>query len=163
MPSTLSLIHHMFSDPRQRTTAMGVWVMSLSLGTVVFGIKRMAEVGTGWTTVTGIAAGSTVGGGLLRRQARLDVPLIDLWLFRAPAFSAALATNALTFFVLLGTHLAMTQFLQLVLDKSPLEAGLWLLPIPPGWWPGPSLPRPSPAASARATSSQAGSWWPRSS
>jgi DHA2 family multidrug resistance protein-like MFS transporter len=32
MPSTLALIRTMFDDPRQRTTAMGVWAMSLSLG-----------------------------------------------------------------------------------------------------------------------------------
>ena len=31
-PSTLSLIRNMFSDPRQRTTAIGVWVTSLSAG-----------------------------------------------------------------------------------------------------------------------------------
>src|SRR6266404_5975989 len=31
-PSTLSLIRNMFADPRQRTTAIGVWVTSLSAG-----------------------------------------------------------------------------------------------------------------------------------
>jgi len=31
-PSTLSLIRNMFLDPRQRTTAISVWIMSFSLG-----------------------------------------------------------------------------------------------------------------------------------
>src|SRR5437870_2284027 len=31
-PSTLSLIRHMFLDPRQRTTAIGVWITSFSVG-----------------------------------------------------------------------------------------------------------------------------------
>src|SRR6266540_4680921 len=35
MPSTLSLIRNMFQDPGQRTTAIGVWAMSLSLGGAV--------------------------------------------------------------------------------------------------------------------------------
>jgi DHA2 family multidrug resistance protein-like MFS transporter len=35
MPSTLSLIRTMFDDPRQRTTAIGVWVTSLSLGVAI--------------------------------------------------------------------------------------------------------------------------------
>lgn len=35
MPSTLSLIRALFEDPAQRTFAIGVWVASLSLGTVV--------------------------------------------------------------------------------------------------------------------------------
>jgi MFS transporter, DHA2 family, multidrug resistance protein len=35
MPSTLSLIRTMFDDPAQRTTAIGVWVTSLSLGVAI--------------------------------------------------------------------------------------------------------------------------------
>ena len=31
-PSTLSLIRNMFLDPRQRTTAIGVWITSFSIG-----------------------------------------------------------------------------------------------------------------------------------
>src|SRR5690606_332386 len=31
-PSTLSLIRNMFHDPQQRTTAIGVWISSYSLG-----------------------------------------------------------------------------------------------------------------------------------
>src|SRR6185369_8267169 len=31
-PSTLSLIRNMFLDPRQRTTAIGVWISSYSVG-----------------------------------------------------------------------------------------------------------------------------------
>ena len=35
MPSTLSLIRTMFADARERTTAIGVWVASLSLGVAI--------------------------------------------------------------------------------------------------------------------------------
>jgi DHA2 family multidrug resistance protein-like MFS transporter len=35
MPSTLSLIRSMFSDPRQRTTAFSVWTASFALGGVI--------------------------------------------------------------------------------------------------------------------------------
>ena len=35
MPSTLALIRVMFSDPRQRTTAVGVWTASFALGGVL--------------------------------------------------------------------------------------------------------------------------------
>ncbi|MEO8201465.1 MAG: MFS transporter [Gemmatimonadota bacterium] len=34
-PSTLSLIRNMFHDPRQRTTAVGVWITSYSVGAVI--------------------------------------------------------------------------------------------------------------------------------
>ena len=55
-------------------------------------------------------------------------PLIDLGLFRIPAFSAALAVNTFTFFVNFGVFLFVAQYLQLVLGLSPWKAGLWTAP-----------------------------------
>jgi DHA2 family multidrug resistance protein-like MFS transporter len=69
----------------------------------------------------------------VRRQQHLADPLIDLRLFRVPAFSAALATNTLGIFVAFGTFLFTAQYLQLVLGFSPLEAGLWTLPSSVGF------------------------------
>src|ERR687897_565539 len=34
-PSTLSLIRNMFLDPRQRTTAIGIWITSFSAGAAI--------------------------------------------------------------------------------------------------------------------------------
>ena len=59
-------------------------------------------------------------------------PLIDLRLFRAPAFSAALVINTLGFFVGFAAFLLIAQYLQLVLGLSPLKAGLWSLAVEPG-------------------------------
>jgi MFS transporter, DHA2 family, multidrug resistance protein len=66
--------------------------------------------------------------GFVRRQRRLADPLIDLRLFGNRAFSAALTTNLLSFFVGFGALLFTAQYLQLVLGLSPLQAGLWSLP-----------------------------------
>jgi len=73
-------------------------------------------------------AGLVVGVVFVRRQQRLADPLLDLRLFRSPAFSASLTTNLLSFFVGFGALLFVAQYLQLVLGLSPLAAGLWLLP-----------------------------------
>src|SRR5215475_364652 len=35
MPSTMSLIRNMFHDPRQRTTAIGIWTTSFSIGGIL--------------------------------------------------------------------------------------------------------------------------------
>ena len=56
-------------------------------------------------------------------------PLIDLRLFRAPAFSASLATYTLATFVAFGIFIFIGQYLQLVLGLSPLHAGLWTMPF----------------------------------
>jgi len=53
---------------------------------------------------------------------------MDLRLFRAPVFSAALTTYLLATFVVFGAYVLTAQHFQLVLGLSPLQAGLWTLP-----------------------------------
>ncbi len=95
---------------------------------VIYGLKRIAEGGSGWIAALSILAGIAVGAAFLRRQGRLADPLIDLNLFRTPAFSAALAVNILAFLTTFAAFLFIAQYLQSVLGLSPLQAGLWGLP-----------------------------------
>jgi DHA2 family multidrug resistance protein-like MFS transporter len=190
-PSTLSLIRNMFLDPRERTVAVSVWIMSYSAGAaigpliggallevfwwgsvflinvpvmalllalgplllpetrdphagkldlasaaqslaavlaVIYGLKRIAEGGADWVAAAAMLVGVAVGAAFVRRQRRLADPLIDLALFRIPAFSAAIATNILGFLATFGTFLFIAQYLQSVLGLSPLRAGLWSTP-----------------------------------
>jgi MFS transporter, DHA2 family, multidrug resistance protein len=106
---------------------------------VIYGLKRIAEDGLGWLPIVSILAGLAVGAVFLRRQRTLADPLIDLRLFRVPAFSASLATNTLTLFVAYGVFLFIAQYLQLVLGLSPLEAGLWTAPSSGGFIAGSML------------------------
>ena len=100
---------------------------------VIFGLKQIAQDGFGWIAVAAIAGGLAVGAGFVRRQKRLADPLIDLRLFRLPAFSGALTANTLGFFVNFGIAVFLAQYLQLVLGLSPLEAGLWTMPWAAGF------------------------------
>jgi DHA2 family multidrug resistance protein-like MFS transporter len=89
---------------------------------VVYGLKHLAVGGSlpGLWIVLGIVAGAL----FVRRQRRLEDPLIDLSLFKVPAFSAALWTNLVAFFVIFGMALFTAQYAQSVLGYSPLVAGL---------------------------------------
>jgi DHA2 family multidrug resistance protein-like MFS transporter len=190
-PSTLSLIRTMFPDPRQRTTAVGIWITSYSLGSVIgplvggllleyfhwgsvflmavpvmallllvgprllpeyrdpssgrpdllsaglslfavlaaiFGLKRIAQDGVDVLALAIIGAGAALGVLFARRQLRLADPFLDLRLFRAPSFAAALATYGLSILFLFGGFLFLPQFLQLVVGMSPFQAGVWMLP-----------------------------------
>jgi DHA2 family multidrug resistance protein-like MFS transporter len=190
-PSTLSLIRSMFHDPRQRTTAIAIWITSFSAGAaigpvlggvvleffwwgavflinvpvmvallvlgprllpeyrdpdagradlpsaalslaamlaLVYGLKQVAQDGVSPIAIVTALAGLGLGVVFVRRQRRLVDPLIDLSLFRIPAFSAALATYGIGIFVVFGGFLFIPQYLQLVLGMTPLEAGLWTLP-----------------------------------
>jgi len=95
---------------------------------VIFGLKQIAQDGLGWLPALSIFTGLAVGIVFVRRQGQLVDPLIDLRLFRMPAFSASLATYALGILVVFGGFLFLPQYLQLVLGLSPLQAGLWMVP-----------------------------------
>ena len=75
-----------------------------------------------------VLVGLVVGTLFVRRQLTLADPMIDVRLFRVPAFSASLAVNFLTIFVAIGYFIFVAQYLQLVLGLSPLEAGVWSVP-----------------------------------
>jgi DHA2 family multidrug resistance protein-like MFS transporter len=74
-----------------------------------------------------------VGAALLvafvRRQRRRTHPLVDLTMFRRPAFSTSVGCIVLAMLALVGLELIAAQYLQLVLGLSPLETGLRLLPL----------------------------------
>jgi DHA2 family multidrug resistance protein-like MFS transporter len=99
----------------------------------IYGLKRIAQDGADWTAVGSIVAGLAIGAVFVRRQRRLADPMIDLRLFRLPAFDAALAANTFGFFVNFGIAVFIAQYLQLVLGLSPFEAGLWTMPYASGF------------------------------
>ena len=95
---------------------------------VIFGLKQIAQDGVGFVPVLSILAGLVIGRVFVRRQRTLADPLIDMRLFKIPAFSAALTTYGVGILLVFGGFLFIPQYLQLVLGLSPLEAGLWTLP-----------------------------------
>jgi len=95
---------------------------------VIYGLKQLAQDGPGWPPALLLLAGLAVGVGFARRQQTSAGPLLDMSLFRSPAFSASLATYLLGLFIAFGTFLFTTQYLQSVLGLSPLVAGLWTVP-----------------------------------
>jgi DHA2 family multidrug resistance protein-like MFS transporter len=100
----------------------------VSILAVIYGLKLIAQGGSAGWAAFAVLAGLMTGALFLRRQRRLDEPLIDLRLFRNPIFSAALVINVLDFFMGFGILLFITQYLQSVLGLSPLGAGLWMVP-----------------------------------
>jgi DHA2 family multidrug resistance protein-like MFS transporter len=103
----------------------------LSLGAVlalVYALKRLAEHGWAWDAAAIGLTGLALGVAFVRRQGRLAYPLLDLGLFRSPAFTAAISAYGLSSLAMMGIYIFIAQFLQLVLGLSPLQAGLATLP-----------------------------------
>jgi len=96
----------------------------LAIVSIVFAIKQVFANGFDWTTPVAVMLGLIAGGLFLRRQRTLDRPLIDVSLFRSPAFSGAVVANTVSIFAFVGLLFFFSQYLQLVRGLGPLEAGL---------------------------------------
>ena len=118
-----------YKDPNPRRLDLVSAALSLvAVLAVIYGIKAIAKDGIGVASVAPVLAGLAVGTAFVDRQRRLADPMVDLGLFRRPAFSLALGANTLAFAVVFGIEVFVAQYFQLVLGYSPLEAGLWSVP-----------------------------------
>ena len=118
-----------FRDPKAGRLDLVSAALSLAaVLSVVYGLKRVAEGGAGWWPALTILAGLALGVAFVRRQRSLTDPLIDLRLFRIPAFNASLTLYMLATLIAFGAYIFIAQYLQLVLGLSPLQAGLATVP-----------------------------------
>jgi MFS transporter, DHA2 family, multidrug resistance protein len=103
----------------------------LSLTTMlplVYAIKAFAGGHAGTVAAAAAALGLASGVTFVRRQLGRPNPLLDLALFRSRVVSAAIGANLLSVAALSGLLLLASQYLQLVLGLSPMDAGLLLVP-----------------------------------
>ena len=122
-----------YRDPNARSLDLVSVALSLAILGVVYGLKQLAQDGLSAPPVLVIVAGLVLGFLFVRRQLRLESPIIDVRLFRIRAFSASLGAYFLGIFVVVGYFLFISQYLQLVLGLSPLNAALWSLPSAVGF------------------------------
>ncbi|MDX3642887.1 MFS transporter [Streptomyces sp. MB09-02B] len=120
--------------PESRHPNPGPWDM-LSVGLSLVGmigvVYAVKETATHGVDGNALAAGLFGAAGLfffVRRQLTLPHPLLDMRLFRDRGFSGAVLADLLTILGLSGLVFFLSQFLQLVQGRGPLEAGLAELP-----------------------------------
>ncbi|WP_241386740.1 MFS transporter [Rhodococcus sp. CH91] len=122
------LIPESHGDTSTRIDLWSSLLSILAIVPVVFAVKHW--VGSGWDAGVPVAAAIGVVAGVIfvRRQLRLAHPLLDITLFRVPAFSGAVVANGLAIFAFVGLLYFFSQYLQLVREYGPLKAGLAELP-----------------------------------
>ncbi|MRG44671.1 MFS transporter [Chitinophaga sp. SYP-B3965] len=118
-----------FRDPNAgRLDLISAFLSLAAVLTIIFGLKKIAESGIDGLSLLSIAIGILLSIVFIRRQKTLAHPMIDLHLFHSKTFSAALSIYGLGGFFLFGSFFFTSQYLQLVLGLSAMQAGLWLLP-----------------------------------
>lgn len=191
MPNTLALIRVLFHNPQQRTTAIAVWMTTMSMGmaigplvggfllqhlwwgalflvslpllglllvsaprllpeyrdptarpvdpasvmlslivvvALVYAVKETAREGLTWTLLTALVTAVALGLVFLRRQRRMDNPLVELRLFRDPAFSFTLVMILVAVIAFAGNQLLLSVYLQQVGGLSSWWSGVWMMP-----------------------------------
>ncbi|MEX1034305.1 MAG: MFS transporter [Cellvibrionaceae bacterium] len=99
-----------------------------SLLAMTYGLKDMARNGFALVPLLSILAGIGVGLIFLHRQRVLAEPMFDLTMFANRTFSTAVVALLFTVLAMSGVWLMVFQYLQGVLELSPLKAGLLMLP-----------------------------------
>ncbi|MFC9874480.1 MFS transporter [Nocardia salmonicida] len=116
-------------DPNPgRFDALSALLSMLALVPVVYAVKETAAHGPTVSALLVGLAGVISAVLFVRRQRRLADPMLDLRLFELPRFRVAVFTNLLAVFALAGVLFFGSQYLQLVLGRTPLQAGLLMLP-----------------------------------
>ncbi|MFL5995996.1 MAG: MFS transporter [Streptomyces sp.] len=124
--------------PESRNPDPGPWDMTsvvLSLVGVigvVYAVKETAAHGITWEPAAAGVLGAAALYAFVRRQLTLPAPLLDMRLFRNRGFSGAVLADLLTILGLSGLVFFLSQYLQLVQGRGPLEAGLAELPAAVG-------------------------------
>ena len=119
-------------DPRQPPLdVVGAGLSIVALASCLYAIIEAPN--HGWTSIPTLEAagvGLAFGVAFAAWELRARHPMLDLRFFRNRRFSAGSAAITLVFFAMFGTFFLLTQYLQLVLGYSALEAGLRTLPAP---------------------------------
>ncbi|MET9658218.1 MFS transporter [Streptomyces sp. NPDC006510] len=124
--------------PESRNPAPGPWDLAgvalsfVGMIGVVYAVKELAAHGPSAGTVAAGIGGVAALCWFVRRQLTLPAPLLDMRLFHHRGFSGAVLADLLTILGLSGLVFFLSQFLQLVQGRGPLEAGLAELPAAVG-------------------------------
>jgi EmrB/QacA subfamily drug resistance transporter len=121
-------------DPRAtRLDPIGAVLSIAAISSLVYAVIQAPE--RGWTSTSSlvnVAVGVGIGLAFIAWEIRRDDPMLDISLFRNRSFSGGSITLTLLFFAMAGTVFLQAQYLQFILDYTPLAAGFALVPAAVG-------------------------------
>jgi len=107
----------------------GIALMTSAALGLVWGLVRGNDAGWGSPEVAGaLTAGTVLVLAFVAWERRAPAPMLPMRLFRSPAFAIGNAISFLLFASNLSTVFFMAQFQEVALGRSPLAAGIRLLP-----------------------------------
>jgi EmrB/QacA subfamily drug resistance transporter len=130
MALTERKIVNVFAEDPEPVDVPGLLAFSSALFLLIFGLIRGNPEGWGSTVIVACLVGAAALFALfLAIERRTRFPMLDLRLFRRPAFNGVSAVAFALSAGMFALFLYITIYMQGVLDYSPLEAGLRFLPL----------------------------------
>jgi DHA2 family multidrug resistance protein-like MFS transporter len=124
------------SVPRRAPQGRGNWTIGQALLLIaglmatVYAVKSGFKPGASPTLAIACAlVGLTLLAAFALQQVRASAPMLDLTLFARPAISMGMVIALVVSGALAGVELTIAQELQFVVGRSPLEAGIFMLPL----------------------------------
>jgi EmrB/QacA subfamily drug resistance transporter len=109
---------------------LGAGLSIVGLVALVYGIiEAPAEGWTSGPVIVAFAVAVVTLSLFLWWETRTEHPMLRLSFFENPRFSAAAGAITLVFFAMFGTVFMLTQYLQFVLEFTPLQAGIRVMPV----------------------------------
>ncbi len=111
---------------------VGAILSTLGIASLVYGLIQAPE--HGWAsgaTLAAFAVAALILTAFVFWELHVDEPMLEMSLFRNPAFSAGSGGMILIFLAMFGVMFLITQYFQLILGYSPLQASLRFLPMSP--------------------------------
>ncbi|MGA2470699.1 MAG: DHA2 family efflux MFS transporter permease subunit [Solirubrobacteraceae bacterium] len=114
--------------PHGRLDLPGLGLGSTGLLGIVYGLVHSQSAGFGASTVLGsLTAGVALLGAFVIWELRTDSPMLPMEFFARRSFLVTNIASLAMYFGMFGSIFFLTQYLQLVLGNTPLQAGLKLL------------------------------------
>ncbi|WP_396599679.1 MFS transporter [Frigoribacterium sp. R86507] len=125
-------LRYLIEQPRTpgRFDVLGAVFSTIGVGTLMYGVVLSADLG--WSspiTITAISTGVVLLVLLVVNESRADQPIMPLRLFGSRVRSGAYAIRFLYIGSMMGLFFFVTQFMQNVMNWTPLQAGLGYLPM----------------------------------
>ncbi len=127
---TFALVPESSNPAEAHMDAPGLVASSAAIGSLVYTI--IEAPGRGWgsvPTLVGFAITAALVMSFVVLEHRSADPMIDVSLFRTPAFSAASGAVTVCFFALYGFIFLITQYFQFVRGYGTLSTGTRILPV----------------------------------
>jgi EmrB/QacA subfamily drug resistance transporter len=130
MLATFALVPESREPDQARLDLPGLLISSAAVGLLVYTVIEAPR--RGWNaplSLGGFAATAVLAAAFVLVERRRIHPMIDVSLFRTPAFSAASGAVTVAFFALFGFIFLVTQYFQFIRGYGTLSTGVRILPV----------------------------------